>query len=246
MNIDTEKIFGEVVLAAGGRCLDDEFRGKADFKNADYLFEQHNCVGELKRIQKFLDEDAEFRRKLGKHYSKWVSQGRIRSAPLGTKFVEFNLMDIPRDCAEEVMILLRKQLMSAYLEKANRQLRETKKYFGIQDAYGIVFLAVEGTSWYEPHGLMSVLARIPKGRLEAVDAFIVFNSNYEAQHPAIQAPVSFWISARYSGRPLPKDLIERLSIRWGQEQERLYLGPMTTYFPPHSEVGSIKFPSGGR
>lgn len=245
MKINTEKVFGEVVLAAGGRCLDEELRGKADFKNADYLFEQHNCVGELKRIQKFLDEDPDFRRKLGKHYNKWTSQGRVPPAPPGTRFVEFNLTSVPRDCAEEVMGLLRKQLMSAYLEKANRQLRETKKHFDLPDAYGIVFLAVEGTSWYDPHGLMSVLARIPKGKLEAVDAFVVFNSNYDARHPAHQAPVAFWISTRYSNRPLADELTERLSILWGQEQAKLYPGPMTTHFPPHREAGSIKFSFGG-
>lgn len=183
MIINTEKVFGEVILAAGGRRLDEELRGKADFKNADYLFEQHNCVGELKRIQKFLDEDPDFRRKLSKHYSKWTSQGRVPPAPPGTRLVEFNLTSVPRDCAEEVMGLLRKQLMSAYLEKANRQLRETKKHFDWPDAYGIVFLAVEGTSWYDPHGLMSVLARIPKGKLEAIDAFVVFNGNFNARHP---------------------------------------------------------------
>ena len=97
MKIDTEKVFGEVVLAAGGRRLDEELKGKSDFKNADYLFEQHNCVGELKRIQKFLDEDSEFRRKLGKYYSKWASQGRVPQPPLKFKFFEFNLMSIPRD-----------------------------------------------------------------------------------------------------------------------------------------------------
>jgi hypothetical protein len=140
------------------------------------------------------------------------------------------------------MGLLKKQLMSACLEKANRQLRETKKRYRMPDAYGILFLAVEGTSWYDPQGLATVLARIPKGRLEAVDAFVVFNSNYEAAHPGYQGPVAFWLSARYSSRPLLAELTERLSFLWEQQLSRRYPGPVAVYYPPHSELGNIKFP----
>jgi hypothetical protein len=142
------------------------------------------------------------------------------------------------------MGLLRKQLMNACLRKANQQLRETKKRYRMPDAHGIVFLAVEGTSWYDPHGLMTVLARIPKGRMEAVDAFVVFNSNYEAVHPAHLGPVAFWVSAPYSSRPLVGELTERLSFLWEQELAKRYPGLMATYYPPHSELGSIKFPPG--
>lgn len=244
MKIDTEQVFGEVVLAAGGRRLDEELQGKADFQNADYLFEQHNCVGELKRIQKFLDKDRVFCRKLGERYSKWASQGRVPMTPTGQQFAEFNLASIPRDCAEEVMSLLCKQLMNAYLRKANQQLRETKKRYSMPDAYGIVFLAVEGTSWYDPQGLVTVLARIPPGRLDAVDAFVVFNSNYEAGHAGHQGPVSFWVSARYSPRPLIRKLTERLSFLWEQQLAKRCEGWMATYCTPQGVLGHIKFPSG--
>jgi len=240
--IDTEKVFKEVVRTVGGRCLDDELKGKADFQNADFLFEKHNCVGELKRIQKFLDEDPIFRKKLGNLYSAWVRENRVPPPPFGTRFIEFNLLDIPKDCAEQFMSLLRKQLMSAYLEKANRQLRETKKRFKIQNAYGIVFLAIEGTAWYAPQGLMTVLARIPKNRLDAVDAFIVFNSNYAARHPSLGEPVAYWACTRYSVRQKPEALTDALADQWGLKLSEIQPGPVTTYYPHYSELGRIQFP----
>jgi hypothetical protein len=67
-----------VVRRVGGELVADLLPQNANLqKNADYVFREHNVIGELKRLEKDQDEDQQFRQKRNDMALRWMNEGKI-------------------------------------------------------------------------------------------------------------------------------------------------------------------------
>jgi len=215
MKIIVEDVFNECVRKVGGICLDDALPDARDFYNADYLFEDVNVVGELKCLEKDPLSDEIFTEKIQSLYDKWVRDGFLLSSNAGK--VILNTRDLPENCAIELLSLFKRQLETSYIKKANRQIRETKAYFDIPHAKGLLLLANEGNYTLEPSVILNLLHHVFNGgQYSEINQVALFSSTIVSDVAGISRDAYYWIQPTIGKREsVPADLLKSLSNEWG-------------------------------
>lgn len=109
--------------------------------NADYFFRNRTIVAELKCLEKDYMRKEQIGHKVEALIDEWAARGRLRPEHVSGNSININA--IGEDCAMEVFKLYFKPIKRA-VEKANRQIRQTKKYFNLPDSKGLVIVANDG------------------------------------------------------------------------------------------------------
>lgn len=157
--IEVEKEFSSFMKSFGAALVSEIVGGSPQFANADYLFREHNIVGELKCMTKDVLADEYYKTKISDAAERWIAAGKM-SAFWGTARIE--TAALPVDCQREFFQILRKPVHGA-IEKANRQIRETKTNLNLLDAKGLLLLVNDGC-WSIESDAMLHLVNISLGR----------------------------------------------------------------------------------
>ena len=240
LQIGIEETVTRAVKSIGGRVVSELFPSRGNRpKNADFVFDEHRVIAELKRLEKDQSEDPNVTAKLNEMYRRWVAQGK--RVPIIFGRGQLNLRNIPVECANEVISLLREPI-ARRIRKANEQIKATKSALGMQDARGLLLLAQDGDYSLGPEAVFNLASRCLKGgQFRAIDDIIHFNANLPASRSEDSLGYMFWFHAsRDPERAIPSRLIQSLSEAW-QTQLEFSLGSsmISTQEPP--EIDSLGF-----
>lgn len=237
MTDKTEEIFKACVKDLAGRCLDDELPKDRQFRNADFLFDEHRVVSELKCLEEDVFRTPKFNQKVKALYDKWIERGLVQP----TKY--FNLRDIPGECAIEYLNLIKRQIQDSYLKSANDQIKKTKQHLGLDDYQGLLIIANEGNTHLKPSALFNVLHHcFNGGNYSHINQFVLVNVSMMATMPD-QDRFLYWFAPQIRGRqPISEKLISALSIKWGEKISEQYGVAIPTHkisAPEYDLVDSI-------
>jgi hypothetical protein len=242
--VDIDIEFAKCVKKIDGQVL-DEILTRPNFKNADYWFPKYGTVAELKRLDENLATKEDFNKKTSELYSSWVKRGLMPGIS-GT--IKFNLSQIPEICAYEYIEIVKRRIESSIIKKANKQIRETKKYFGSTAEKGLLIIANDGNPMMELDLMAHLLARILKNQHKSINSIIYFSANLDVNFPAgaLQETRSFfWLDGFLDDRePAPKELRETLQSAWMQHFSTLFPNQLIYEFPvpnDRSLIEKIKF-----
>jgi hypothetical protein len=151
---------------------------------------------------------------------RWIAQGRVQAAHI--RDGRFHINEIGRDCAAEVFKVFLKPVKDA-VEKANKQIKETKKHFGLPDARGLLILANDGNYSLTPQISMNILGNLLPRAFTGIDSFIYFTPNMRLASSRYDRQLHVWISgaARPGANAIDADFMNKIQAGWAQYLARL-------------------------
>jgi hypothetical protein len=221
-----ESSFNEFVKEFGGELVKELLPPNPSFENADYVFKKDNVVAELKCLEKDILEQDNSKAKLNALYDGWLRKGLVGPA-WGT--VEINTAKLPVQCQREVYALIRRPIQRT-IEKANKQIKETKKHFDLPNAAGLLLLANDGNYSLESAHVIDIVGNILTNLYSSIDGFVYFTVNMRAMKPGYERDVNLWVP-NYGGyiESLVK-MVDRMAEAWG----RFYARKIGQDVPMHS------------
>jgi hypothetical protein len=212
-----EGAFSRVVASAGGTRVEDILPSGTNLpSNADFVFVADQVIAELKILKRSALDMKEFSEQLSPLYREWIRDGKVPPA-WGTNRI--NLRDLPSDCANEALSILRRPIYRR-VRKANEQIKSTKRLLNMPDATGLLILIQDGDSFFSPEMVLHLLYRTlnTTNFLSHVDDIIYANGKLAAMIPTDRLRYQFFLhSRRNESRGLPKNLINNLSAAWRSE-----------------------------
>ena len=211
--IPVEESFDEFVKGFGGEIVKDLISKNPAYLNADYFFENRSIVAELKCLEKDTFRDAEYRKKMGIIYHKWMRQGLVPWTTSAGGVVQSK--DLPMKCQLDVANLL-KPVVERPIKKANRQIKQTKGEFNLPKAKGLLLLVNDGNYSLESDAVMYLVSRSIKAQYTAIHTVVYFTVNMLADAPGVNRDVLVWLDApRDPADPLPRSFLDGLQKGWG-------------------------------
>lgn len=153
----------EFVQGLGGGELVAPLITRQGVKNADFLFRQARVVAELKVLEtEFLDTES-IRQKVADAFERYPgADPKDQGSPL----------------RRELLRILRTPLQRI-VNKANRQIKETKQELGLVGWRGIIIIVNDGFRGLPPGFVMGLIASILDGKsYSSADGFIYQTNHY--------------------------------------------------------------------
>lgn len=192
--LPVEETLNEYVEEFGGELV-EKLLSNPDFNNADYVFEEYKVVAELKTLEKDFFSEAHYKKKINELYNKWAGQGVVPH--LFGKMV-IQTQNLPEQCQLEFADIVKKPLENR-ISKANKQIKQTKKHFGIEDYKGVLILVNDGNYSLESDAIMYLVNRIVNTQCTSIDSTIHFTLNLRADMPEIDKDLLVWIDMHRNG-----------------------------------------------
>lgn len=189
---EVEKLFSEYVEYYGGKVVIKLDTNKTDRENADYLFEHPEVVAELKTFQKDVFSEVEDIPRLMDLFSKWTADGLIKPEDL----VEYTLRgkQLPQKCIADLIERASKTIERA-INKANKQIEETKKTFNKPNANGVIFLINDGNYFFTTEGFLVVVSNLigRKFKQSSFDVIIYLTINQVTKREGSELDHNIWV-----------------------------------------------------
>lgn len=180
-----EETLDEYVEEFGGELI-KKLLSNPNFDNADYLFRNYKVVAELKILEKDFFSAEIYRKKINELHAKWIKEGLV---PHIWGKAEIQTQNLPEKCQLEFTNIIKKPLESR-ISKANKQIKETKKHFGIEDYKGVLILVNDGNYSLESDAIMYLVSRIVNTQCTSIDSTVHFTLNMRANMPEIDKDIS--------------------------------------------------------
>lgn len=215
-NLDIESVWQDFVRLQQGQVLSDDFGTSVDFANADFWFEKDRVIIELKEIQtEFLDKNKE---KIQDLINKYVEED---SLSLKDIFVS----NFPDSFWNDYVRLVRPAI-SRILRKANKQIKETKKYLEHPEARGIVVLVNDGFTSFSAQTVLSLVCNILVNSYSSIDGFVLLTVNSYVAIEDSNIPRQIWMPSyspelEYTSLPY---FVNELGREWRKYLDTL-IGP---------------------
>lgn len=213
MIIKTEEEFDECVKLINGIKVSDLVGSSPGFSNADYLFNEYNVVAELKCLEEDKIKDSNIRDKASEIYRRCLEENKAPVIVYGA--AKISSEGFPEKYKKELIELYRKPIRRV-MEKANKQIRETKKYLNKKDAHGLLILANDGHTALDPNHVMWILNEtFNRDGFSSINSILFFTVNLIAEHPDINKNLLVWISSdRTQENKCHPQLLTRLQNKW--------------------------------
>ncbi|MEC5505798.1 hypothetical protein P9911_008095 [Klebsiella oxytoca] len=207
--LPVEKTFHMFVRKYGGCVISDILPGNPSFENADYSFKDNNIIGELKEVEtEFLDQVGT-QKKFDEMMSKLVHEcPDWRPSLLGGDghYPDWFKMEFIR---------LARPGITRILKKANKQIKETKKYFGKPNAHGVLFFVNDGFTGISPYLVQALACNALTHSYSSIDCFVYMTLNRYVEIDGSNEPKLIW-SPNYSDKADDSlvDFIDDLGRNW--------------------------------
>ena len=158
-----------------------------NFDNADYFFESTLVVAELKEIETEFGRAKAFHNKFGELMRRLIAENPTwRPALLGGSG------RYPPWFHSEFVRIFRPPV-SCVLKKANRQIRDTKKYLEKIHAAGVLIFVNDGLTMLGPDIIHGLACSILKNSYSSIDCFIYLTVNRCVEIKESDVPRLVWI-----------------------------------------------------
>lgn len=216
--IPVEIEMNRFVRKFGGKTVSDVIAtNNPTFANADYIFEKENIIAELKCLTEDKSNDSKQKARISALFERYVRSGRM---PYFAGLRVIQSKDCPTDLQKELYRIFARPIRRQ-LDKANQQIRETRKFLKMENAHGLVLLANDGNYRLEPAQLVHCVELALGNRFSAIDTVVVFTVNMLASVPPersdIASHVSVWIPAgRVGHSEIAVGFLDRLAAGWAR------------------------------
>lgn len=205
-NLDVEDTWQEFVRLQEGKVLSDDFGTSPDFANADFWFDKDQVVIELKEIQtEFLDNKED---EIIKLIEKDVKESNL-------SFSDAFNGNFSNDFDRE-FIRLARPAIARILKKANKQIKETKKYLNEPNARGVAVIVNDGFTRVPAKITFALICNILANDYSSIDGFVLMTVNSYVAIEFSDTPALIWMPCYGLGvehTSLP-DFINDLGREW--------------------------------
>jgi hypothetical protein len=195
LHLPVEETMDEYVENFGGELIKKIVPPNPPFFNADYLFRKYGVIAELKTLEKDFFTEKDYQKKINNLYSKWVEMGLVK--PVMGK-IKIESRDLPQQCQLDIANMVKKPLENR-ISKANKQIKETKKYFKSENFKGLLILVNDGNYSLESDAVMYLVNRIVNTQCTSIDSVIYFTVNMRADMPGFNRDILIWIDKNRCG-----------------------------------------------
>jgi hypothetical protein len=210
-----EPLFEGFIRNFGGSLVREHIDNRNPPKNADYFFRSPQIIAELKCIERDA-VTADENQKLQRLFESWMRRRLI--FVMGTRTI--SLREVPQICQWEWLALLNAS-RKRRLAEANEQIKKTKSLLAMPDAKGVLFLANEARTMFDPADEMNLAAIIlnskkPDGRnIYSHLHWIVYFSVNPIDVTPDRVGRNFWLPCfREHGDTEMSEFLARLRDNW--------------------------------
>jgi len=101
------------------------------------------------------------------------------------------------------------------VQKANKQIRETKVALNLPDYRGVLFIANDGNFLFSPAGMIHCIQMALRREFREVRNFVFFTANMRSTMKGMNRPVLFWIPFEMQGdTAIPETFFRTLYEKW--------------------------------
>jgi hypothetical protein len=219
--IPVEETFQQFVRQTGGEVIADLVSKSPSFKNADFLYRSENVVLELKEVETEFTGTESFANGFERLLNRLIAENPDwRPSLLGGSGT------YPSWFMTEYIRLSRPPI-SRILKKANKQLRETKDYFGIERSSGILLFVNDGFTGIDPYLVQAMASDLLVNDYSSIDCFLYLTVNRYVAIKDSDVPRLVWWPI-YSNRIDDSlvDFVNDLGRKWFRFLEEK-IGPFT-------------------
>lgn len=210
-----EATFDRLALSAGGIRMSSLAGQSPSFANADYLFQVDQVIVELKELTTDWPQLPEFQQKISDLWLRCLLTGRVSNEHLDRG------LPLPRDVRRDFMHIIRKPL-KRILEKANKQIKETRFYLRLNDHRGVVLLVADGLLTVAPQYLIGLLAKILLHNYSHIDCLVMLTVNEYVDIPDDDFARLLWVPTYADSAPETLvGFIDNLGRQWFSLLEEL-------------------------
>ena len=167
--VATEPNFDRFVCSLGGERVDKRLH-QPDFENADYIFDEHRILIELKIIETEFGNMAPFKRKELALYESLARKFGLGPIIRGER--------APNEFFARGKLEIYRGPLSRLAKKANRQIRQTKKALDLDDYKGILICINDGFRELNVSTVVGLFGRILYGANSEIHAFVYLTNHY--------------------------------------------------------------------
>jgi len=206
-----EREFDRIVTESGGELVRDIVGKSPSFENADYVFHRHRLVAELKCLEENKADDIQTQKKFRRLWIAW----RQRKLVSGAVPRSYNSRDLPAICQPEFLAVMGKPIRRR-VQKANKQVRETKFALGLPEYKGVLFIVNDGNFMFPPAATIHAVQLALQRDFREIRHFVFFTANMYAAVKGVAQPVLCWISFDMdNNKTEPAEaLYDELRARW--------------------------------
>jgi hypothetical protein len=220
--LPVEATWTDFVRLAGGKPVSDVLAKSPDFDNADFLFEDAGAVLELKEIEtEFLRTDA------ARQGLERLLERLTKEDPTWRPLLFGGDGRYPKWFHTEFIRLARPALLRI-LKKANRQIRETKQFLGIDRPHGILVFVNDGFTGMAPDIVHALACDALVHSYSSIDCFLYVTVNRYVEVAGSNEPKLIW-NPSYSNRATDMlvTFVDELGRNWFHFLEQK-IGPFTS------------------
>ncbi len=215
--IEIEPAFDSFVRSFGGVVLSDKIGVNPTFENADYVFPDQEIVAELKCLKVNKLNDPTYMGKIADLWQRWRNSGFVTGDTPETIL----LNELPPQCASELVSVTSRPLKRV-IEKANRQIRETKATLNLPSYKGLLLLANDGNFALPPNTLHQLVGEVLTDSYTSINCFVLFSVNMIAQVPKVEFPCRVWMpNFRSESESIPSDVMGSIRDGWHEFHEKI-------------------------
>ena len=219
--LPVETTWQEFVCRAGGDVVSVLLPEPRTFENADFIFKEAGVLAELKEIETEFSQSDAFRKGFDELMNRVLGED-----PDWKPLLFRGTGAYPAWFHAEFVRLFRPPI-SRVLKKANRQLRDTKKHFGINSATGVLVLTNDGFTAIGPELVRALATQLLVSSYSSIDCLVYITVNRYVELQGSDVPRLMW-APTYSDRA-PDFLvtfIDELGRKWFDFLEGK-IGPFT-------------------
>lgn len=216
--IEIEPEFDEIVTATGGQIVRSTIGKSPPFDNADYVFHEYKLIAELKCLERDKADDPTTQSKFRRLWIKWRQRGLVS----GSTPRIINSRSLPAVCQTDMYEVMGKPIKRR-IQKANKQIRDTKTALGLSDYRGVLFIANDGNFMFPPAAMIHAIQLSLQRSFREIRHFIFFTANMYLAVKGINRPVLCWVSFNMDNdKTSPAEaLYSRLHEHWIRRHEEI-------------------------
>ena len=187
-HIEVEPLFTEMVREYPMACVLTDKMPQPTFLNADFIFHHEKVVAEFKRIEKDNTDSPNNQAKLNAALERFYLEGKIKTKEI----TEDNWQGLPKELHNEVYNITTNSI-KGHVEKANKQIKETKANLGLESYKGCLIIVNDGVESYPPASFLHATFRLVHTHYSGISYIIFFTANILAKSREHPAPLQFWL-----------------------------------------------------
>lgn len=220
-SLPVEETWNQFINISGGKMVSSLLSKSPSFENADYIFEHEQVIMELKVIETEFTHSSTF--EIG--YIKLLER-LVKENPNWKPYLFGGDGKFPIWFYKDFIRLARPNI-SRVIKKANRQIRNTKLFFGYKISSGVLLFVNDGFTGITPDLVQALVSDILRTSYSSIDCCIYLTVNRYIEIPNSDVPKLIWWPV-YSDRAAEflVEFINNLGRKWFDYLEN-NIGPFT-------------------